>query len=91
MRGVSNKHCLLTFFILKATSIQSLKLEVLFRMISSLNYREMNIKLYNHKMDIISVFLSNICFGYVKETSAEGRVFSHQNHSFYRVIKIVHL
>ena len=44
-------------------------LEVLFRIISSSSYREVDMNIYKPKNDYFSFFLSNISFGHVKETS----------------------
>ena len=51
-------------------TVECRKFEVLFGIISSLNYREVDIKIYNPKMVTISFFLANILsFRHVKETS----------------------
>ena len=38
-------------------------LEDIFQIISSLNYREVDIKIYNPQNDYHFIILSNICFG----------------------------
>ena len=51
--------------------------------ISTLNYREVDIKVYDPlKLTTITFFLSNICFGCVKETSIDNISFMHPKYVF---------
>ena len=67
----------------KQTKVKSCKFEVLglevdFEVLDFFNYREVDIKIYNpQKLIIIGVFLSNICFWCVKETSLGDISFTH--------------
>ena len=63
-------------------NLKSSGLEVLFQIISSLNYRELDIKVCNFKyLNYQVFFLSNICFG----------SFTHSKHVLFKtVIEIVH-
>ena len=63
---------------------KSLDQEDLYQSISFANYREVDIKIYSPKNDIIIIiiFLINICFGCVKETSQRDVSFTHLNHFF---------
>ena len=51
-------------------TVECCKFEVLFGIISGLNYREVDINIYNPQKWLLSVFLANILgFGHIKETS----------------------
>ena len=61
-------------------NLKSSGLEVLFRIIRSLNYREVDIKFCNPQRCLLSVFLSNIRFGCVKEMTKRDVSFTQPKH-----------
>ena len=66
-------------------------LEVLFRIINSSNYREVDIKHITQKQIIFIFFLSNISFGHLKETCQGDVSFTYPKHMLLKtVIRIVH-
>ena len=71
-------HCVLACIHSNLVNSKSSGLEVLFLIISSSNYREVDIKIYISKNNHYQTFyLSNISFGRVKETSQGDVSFTH--------------
>ena len=63
---------------------KSSRLEVLFQIISSLNYGEVEITYFKPKNYYYQVFsLSNLCFGCVKETSQGDVSYTSPQHMFF--------
>ena len=62
--------CVYIYNTVESRKVSALGLEILFRIISSSNYREANIKIYPI-MDYYHLFLSNISFGRVKKSQGD--------------------
>ena len=90
--NVSNKMQLMTlvgdtFIQSNLVNSKSSGLEVLFRIISSSNYRAVDIKYMTPKNDNQIFILSNISFGHVKETSQGDISFLHPKCYYRQLLK----